>query len=342
MISSLELYDAVVAGVGWVDRTDRLRVEVRGPDRAKFLNNLTTNDVKRLGGGRGCEAFVTSPQGKTLAFVSLLAAEDLILLRADTAAWSHLKPHLEKYGLFDDVSVIDVSSATFEWHFAGPRADELLEILFTNDADESVTSGLDRSDLAHVPQRLAGLAVRLVRERPTGRSGWTLIGSRTDIDSCRQAILSHGHGVAPREIDAEIYDVLRIEAGTPEFGRDLSADNLPQELGRDALAINFVKGCYLGQETVARIDALGHVNKVLRGLRINGDASPNVGAPIEVEGKPVGIVSSTAFSPGWGQPIALAMIRTAHAIAGTRVSVLQNDRRIPALVCDLPMLPGSS
>jgi folate-binding protein YgfZ len=337
MSAAQDEYDAINSSVGWIDRTNRLRVEVRGPDRAKFLHNLATNDVKRLAPGRGCEAFVTSPQGKTLAYVSLLVAEEFILLRSELAAWTHLEPHFAKYGLFDDVSITNVSDSTFEWHFAGPRSHELLQALF---ADDTVPlTDLEQSELAHQPRRLGDNAVRVVRESPTSRAGWTLIGARADSDACRQSITQRAGGMALHQVSAATYDALRIEAGTPEFGRDVNADNLPQELCRDRQAINFVKGCYLGQETVARIDALGHVNKVLRGLRVDGNVVPVPGSTIEADGKPVGTLTSAAFSPGWQQPVALVIVRTAHATAGTSVTVIANGQRIRARIFDLPMPP---
>jgi len=137
---------------------------------------------------------------------------------------------------------------------------------------------------------------------------------------------------------------LRIEAGTPVFGRDVTEKNLPQEIGRDAQAINFVKGCYLGQETVARLDALGHVNQILKGLLLAPQASaPAPGSVLEANGKHVGFVTSSAMSPGWDAPVALAMVRSSHARAGAALVVKQHERPLPedaaATVRDLPMLP---
>jgi tRNA-modifying protein YgfZ len=331
-----ESYHATVKSVGWTDRSQRARIEVRGPDRVKFLNNLLTNDVKRLAAGRGCESFVTSLQGKTLAYVTLLAAEDVILVRSERAALSNLIPHFEKYGLFDDVSWCDVSDSTFEWHFAGPSANEVLRRLAWRDQPGEA----DAPELSHQVSALADRSFRVIRENLTGRGGWSVIGSRNDEDAFRQAVQSLGDDVRPEKVEAGVFDALRIEAGTPEFGRDVNIDNLPQEIDRDSRAISFVKGCYLGQETVARIDALGHVNKILRGLRIENESVPAQGSQLEADGKTVGVITSAAFSPGWGQPIALAIIRTTSATAATRLTVSQDDRRIPAVVCELPILPS--
>jgi hypothetical protein len=108
------------------DRSLGARLAISGPDRAKFLHNLLTNEVKRLAVGKGCEAFVTSTQGKTLAFVTVLAGADDILLRTDAGATGGLIPHLTKYGVFDDVVIDDQTASTFEYHVAGPAAEEIV------------------------------------------------------------------------------------------------------------------------------------------------------------------------------------------------------------------------
>src|SRR3954447_2772435 len=297
------IYHAIENGVAWADRTGRVRFDVAGPDRAKFLHNLTTNDVKRLPSGRGCECFVTSPQGKTIGYVTLLACAESILLRTDPGGLVLVLPHLRKYGVFDDIAMEDRSDSTFEYHLAGPLAEEMIR------AAAGVVP--EPVELAHVAAHLDDTPVLVVRESPTGRPGLTLIGARAAASRVAEKLRSLGAGQGMANLDPECFEVLRIEAGTPVFGREITEKNLPQELDRDARAINYVKGCYLGQETVARIDALGHVNQVLRGLRLDPAAPcPAPGAIVEADGKRVGFVTSSAFSPGWNGPIALAMIRT--------------------------------
>jgi folate-binding protein YgfZ len=313
------------AGLAFIDRSDRGRLDVLGPDRAKFLHNLTTNDVKRLAVGRGHEAFVTSLQGKTLGYVTLLATDDRIILRTDPGALPLLLPHLQKYGVFDEVSL--APSPTFEFHLIGPEADERLRSVGGEPPDEM--------DLAHRMTLVGNDAVRAVRESPTGRPGLTLIGD----DGAAARVLGQLAERAPlREIDPDEFETMRIEAGTPVFGRDVTADNLPQEVGRDSRAISFVKGCYLGQETVARIDALGHVNKLLKGLVFPaGTIVPPPGTVLEADGKTVGTITSSAFASARLAPVALGFVRTAHAKAGTTLQARLAEGTIKATVHDLPM-----
>jgi tRNA-modifying protein YgfZ len=327
-----DVYQRIAQYAGLFDRSDRRRLVVSGPDRAKFLHNLLTNDVKRLPVGRGCEAFVTSIQGRTLAFVILLATEDAILVGTDAGGTELMLPHLTKYGVFDDVVIEDRSAVTFEYHLAGPAAEEIVR-LAAGQLPENV-------DLAHVQTEVAGQSIRLVRESPAGLPGLTVIGDIAAGGSIKSRLLSAGGDLGVALAGPEVFDVLRIEAGTPVFGKDITEKNLPQEIGRDARAINFVKGCYLGQETVARLDALGHVNQILRGLVFEaGSVCPPSGAALEDAEKRVGVVTSSAFSPVRGAPVALGIVRISHATAGTTVHAKRSEggEFLVAHVCGLPM-----
>jgi folate-binding protein YgfZ len=306
-----EVLNALDKGVAWADRSDRGRLDVTGPDRAKFLHNLTTNEVKRLPEGQGCEAFVTSLQGKTLGFVSLLAAPDRILVRSDPDGFALTLPHFRKYGALDDVVLDDRTEQTFEHHLVGPRTPELLQSL-----------GADvppKGDYAHHASTLAGKPVLIVRESPTGDPGFTVVGEQEDADAVRTALFDAGQPLQLAKLSPTQFDALRVEAGTPAFGRDVTEANLPQEIDRDRQAISFVKGCYLGQETVARLDALGHVNKILRALDFDSAEPPSPGSPLEADGKTVGTVTSSALSLRSGRAIGLAIVRVSHAQPGTEL-----------------------
>ena len=314
-----------------IDRSDRIRVEVSGPDRAKFLHNLTTNDIKRLAVGRGCEAFVTSTQGKTIGYLTILAYEEQILLRTDPRGLELAGPHFGKYGIFEDVTIDDRTAATFEVHLFGSESEKRLHELGCR-LPEFL-------DYAHMAADLNACPVRIVRESPSGLPGFTVIGDRRDSETIFQSLEKAGFQAKPLGEIRLIFDFLRIRAGTPVFGKDITEKNLPQEIGRDARAISFVKGCYLGQETVARIDALGHVNQVLKGLFFAPRFScPAPGSTLESDGKKIGVITSSVLSPDQRGALALAMIKTSHAAPGTALAVITNDssQLIKATVSDLP------
>jgi tRNA-modifying protein YgfZ len=332
-IDPSEAYWAARKRVAWTDRSNQERLVIQGPDRARFLHNLTTNEVKRLAPGQGCEAFVTSLQGKTLGFVTLQVEDDRILLRTDPGSLEVLLPHFTKYGAVDDVVWSDDSAGTFEVHLSGPALPELLGHLKTEE--------IGAADLGHARASFGGKQVLAIREDPTGAPGLTLIGAKDDRSSVVEYLLQAGASLGLVEVDPAVFDVLRIEAGTPVFGRDINPDNLPQEVGRDRRAINFVKGCYLGQETVARIDALGHVNKMLKGARLlePGEEVPEPGVALDREGKPVGTLTSAAYSPGWGRPVFLAYVRMGHDQPMTTLRLMVRGQARLAEVAGLPMLP---
>jgi tRNA-modifying protein YgfZ len=335
MSGDSRVFPTVEVNLGLADRSDRVRIEVAGPDRAKFLHNLTTNEVKRLPAGKGCEAFVTNLQGKTIAYVIMLAEDDRILLRSDAGGAALALPHLRKYGVFDDVTIEDASESTFEFHLAGLRAAELVGEVGGRLPEER--------EYAHVATDIAGEPVRVIRESPTVLPGLTLIGPASSAQRLRTILLKRGRDLGLIELDPLTFDVLRIEAGTPVFGKDLTDRNLPQEIGRDDRAINFVKGCYLGQETVARIDALGHVNQILRGLRIVEPSSsrPEPGWVLKDGDKRVGVVTSAAFSPRQRATVALAMVRATHSNPGVILSLGPPDgeSEATATVSALPLSP---
>ncbi|MBV8487503.1 MAG: hypothetical protein JO161_04435 [Planctomycetaceae bacterium] len=335
-MQNLAAYDAAWQTAVWCDRSGRVRFEIAGPDRAKFLHNLTTADLKRLPEGTRSEAFVTSPQGKTLAYIKALICHDSILICTDPGGLVFALPHLQKYGVFDDVVLEDRSETTFEYHLIGPKAEELI-IRGGGQVPEP-------GELTHVETTLADCPLLIVRESPTGRPGLTLIGARGSGGKVAGRLQSLGQELGLQKLDDESFEVLRIEAGTPVFGRDVNERNLPQEIGRDDRAINFVKGCYLGQETVARIDALGHVNQILKGLQLEPDApAPEPGSVLEANGTNAGFVTSSAVSPGWKRAIALAMVRASQARPGVSLVVRgKGDGATPlvrATVCNLPMIP---
>jgi tRNA-modifying protein YgfZ len=323
-------YDAAAHSVALIDRSDRVRIEVTGPERAKMLHNLTTNDIKRLKPGAGTEAFLTSGQGRTLAFLTVHCEEDRLLVRSDPGTAEAILAHLAKFGLFEDATTRDVSAETVEWHLVGPESDTVLK----------QTLGLEiGTDLSLTVGSYDGQQVRAIRESPTGRPASTLIASRDGADrlsaALNEAILENGgHPLSLGEFEA-----LRIEAGTPAFGRDIQATNLPQEVNRDARAISFVKGCYLGQETVARLDALGHVNKILVGVITESDRVPSVGAVIRAEQKDVGVVTSSAFSPGWMRGVVMGYVKVAHAVPGTRLTAISGEETIGLEILAWPLMP---
>jgi folate-binding protein YgfZ len=168
--------------------------------------------------------------------------------------------------------------------------------------------------LEHRTTRIGGVEVRLLRVDMTTAGSIVLDMPLADCQTVRQALIAAGATACSRES----LEAVRIEAGFPLFGQDITRDNLPQEVARDQQAISFVKGCYIGQETVARIDALGHVNKTLVGLVLDNAHVPAIGSELTTsDGKVVGQITSAAWSPRLSSAVALAYVRRGSNEPGT-------------------------
>jgi folate-binding protein YgfZ len=312
-------YEALVSKVGLVDLGHRTQIEIAGADRAAFLHNLTTNEIRKLSFGAGCEAFLTSVQGKTLAHVFVFVlGESLVLDTVGDQADTLLK-HLDHYLVSERVTLADRSQEWAELLLAGPASQGLLAKL--------AGAQLPSQRLAHLPATLAGQTVWLRRSDLLGPVEFLISGHAEDIARARKALVEAGATICGHLA----FEAARIEGGFPLFGGDITPKNLPQEVARDSLAISFTKGCYLGQETVARIDALGHVNKTLVGVRFAGDSVPQPSVELLAAKDVVGQVTSATWSPRLAAPLALAYVRRGSNVPGTQLNCALGPAEVVAL-----------
>jgi folate-binding protein YgfZ len=305
------------------DLDGRTQIEITGGDRAKFLHNFCTNDIKRLQPGEGCEAFVANVKGRVLGHVFVFATAEALWLDSVQGAEAALLAYLSRYVISEDVELHGRSNEFGELLVSGPRTFERLRTL-----------GIDAAPLpvnGHMSATPAGIGATAAVRRVDwfGPPSVLLCVPREQGSELHRSLVETA-GVIPAE-DA-VFDAVRIEACFPLYGRDISEDNLAQEVGRTEQAISFKKGCYLGQEPIARVDALGHVNRLLCGLRSESRPMPEPGdavLPTDTDTE-IGRITSAAFSPAGGRPVALAYLRVAFAAAGTAVRI--GDARTPAHV----------
>ncbi len=312
-------YDALTRHVGLVDLGHRTQIELTGPDRAAFLHNLCTNEVRKLSAGAGCETFLTTVQGKTLAHGFIFAGPESLVFETVAGQSAAILKHLDHYLVCEQVSLVDRSLEWSELLLSGPDSEQLLWGLSD--------LRLPATRLAHAAGVLADRPVCLRRVDWLGPVGFLI--SVPNADRADMALSLGRAGAVACEYSA--FEAARIEWGFPLFGRDITEKNLPQEIARDALAISFVKGCYLGQETVARIDALGHVNHSLVGIRFEGPAMPEPGAELHSAARAVGEVTSATFSPHLNAPLALAFVRRGSNTPGTRLTWSGGEAEVVAL-----------
>jgi len=312
-----EQYAALTRGAGLVDFSERTQLELTGDDRAAFLHNLSTNEIRKLSPGEGCEAFLLNVQGKIIGHGLVFCGDSLVLETVPGEA-EKLLAHLDRYLIRERVTLLNRSADWAELLLAGAEAAALLQALGLTSPPRL---------LAHVAGELAGQSVSLRAVEMAGAGSFLLSCERQTLSTIREALLAAGF-VACEEA---AFESARIEAGWPLYGRDITADNLPQEIDRDRQAISFVKGCYLGQETVARIDALGHVNKTLVGLKFSGSEVPAAGLELTAEGKTLGTVKSAAWSPRLSAPLALAYVRRGHNAHGQALQSSLGEAEVVAL-----------
>jgi len=304
----LAQYEALTTGVGISLLAGRTIIDVTGADRTQFLQSFTTNDIKKLMPGRGCEAFVTNSQGKTLGHVLIFCDADKYVLDTTPGQVATLISHFERYVITEDVQFVDRTAESCDLLLAGPNAKAALDAV----AGSTFPSEL----LSHVASAIAGLPAIVSRVEYAGPVAYFVQTSVSDAASITAAL----SGAGAVACDAAAVEAARLEAGVPLFGTDITPDNLPQEVARDDRAISFTKGCYLGQETVARVDAVGHVNRLLAGLKFSGEKLPQSGLALLAGDQQVGHVTSAAWSPRLGAPLALGYLRRMQAKPATQLA----------------------
>ena len=314
---------------------DRGVVEVRGSDRERFLQGQLTNDVAGLdpsGARSGCHALVLTPQGRIVADLHVLARADAFWLETDRAAVPALIARLEKYVIADDVQIDDHSDDWARFGIEGPRATELVA------AAAGVPVALAPDAWAALP--IAGADVVVASFGWSGETALQLFAPAASRDAVAGALQTSAERLGAVVADAATLEILRVEAGVPRFGAELGEQTLPAEARLVESAVSFRKGCYTGQEVVARMQSRGRVGHLLVGLALPRDAPevPRPGTPILRDGAKSGEVTSVALSPAAG-PIALGFLRAAHAEPGSRC-LLPDGASVTVVA--LPFVPTGS
>jgi tRNA-modifying protein YgfZ len=296
-------YASLRTGAVLLDRSDRARTTFAGTSAASALTGLVTNDVLQLSKGQGQYAALLTAKGKIIADVRIFAREADLLVdtsaRAAAGWWATVRkfinPRLARY--------TDVGTELGDLGIFGPGARRVVAAMLGT--DEATLA--DLSWYAHRMLPVGDAVVTVARVPDGGVDGYDLFAPAAVMGTLRERALGAGAVTAP----AEAFNIARIEAGRPEWGVDMDENTLAQEANLDALhAISFTKGCYTGQETVARIHFRGHVNRNLRGVRFDAGTPPPYASELveDAGARVMGDVRSVAISPRLGG-IALAMVR---------------------------------
>jgi folate-binding protein YgfZ len=317
-------YAAARAGAGLVDRRDWGVLEVTGRDRAAFLHAILSNEVKALAPGTGCAATLLDVHAKVQEILVVWVLDDRILLVVPPGRAEKALQEIDHYLFAEKAILRDVSAETALFLVAGPEAPALVGRL--------TGVALGEAPWSHAAGVLDGASVRVVRGGgETGEPEAWVAAAAAAGESVRVALV--GAGAAP--VGATALEALRIEAGTPRLGADLDDSVLLPEVPFQHL-VSHTKGCYPGQEVIVRIRDRGHVNRMLCGLVLEGEAPPVAGAEVLAGEAVVGRVTSAAWSWGRRRAVALALVRREHGEPGTALSVREGARTSRALVSALP------
>lgn len=327
-------YEAVRGGgAGLFDLSSRGRVEVSGGEAVQFLNGMLTNDVAKLGDGAWMSAAFPNPQGRLLAPVRVLRRGGAFLLDTEAVTYERVLKYLERYTLAGDFRVRDLTNEAAMLTVQGARA---LEIVRAALGAEALSVERGRVTTA----RFEDADVTLVRATHTAEDGVDLFVGAPDAQTLWDALV--GAGARPAGFDA--LEVLRVEAGIPRYGVDSSDANVVLEVVDESESVSYTKGCYTGQEIIARIHWRGHVAKRLAGVIFARDAEPPADSAVRscAEGREVGRITSSAFSPRLRRRVALAVIRYDSLAPGTELKVFSGEEEFCAAhVAELPLVRGS-
>jgi folate-binding protein YgfZ len=297
-------YRALTEACGLVDRSERGKLALTGPDAKAFLQGQVSNDVEGLEPGRGCYAAFLTHKGKMLGDLRVLDVGDELLLDTERVTLQPLFNMIRRYKLGSDVELHKRTLELALLSLIGPQTE---------------TFGLEEEH-ANRRAEIAGQPVVLVR---------TDVGVDVFLPTDSKAGVAAELGVP--EVDEATAEIVRVERGRPRYGGELDEGVIPQEAGLNERAVSFTKGCYVGQETVARLHYRGKPNRHLRGVRLSAPAEP--GEELRLGEKVVGKLATVVVSPVHG-PIALALVRR-EAAPGDTVAIGGGD--VTAEVVALPV-----
>jgi folate-binding protein YgfZ len=316
------------------DQSHRGKVEAVGKETLFFLHNLSTNDIKNLAVGHGCEAFLANAKARALAHVYVFRlppeTPGRLWLDAGPGLGAKVFKHLDRHLISEQVELADRTHEFAQAHLCGPEARAVLERALGSPVG-------DLGELQHEERPLGPAATVQVRRHDLLElPGYDLLWPAEGASAFWEALVRAGALRAGREA----FEVLRVEAGLPLYGIEMDEDRFVVEVGRTAKAISYTKGCYLGQEPIVMARDRGHVNRALLGLTFPEDGPVPRGAKVFQGTQEVGQVTSSVVSPRLGKAVALAYLRRGHQTPGTALDVEVEGARRPALVTPLPLVPG--
>jgi tRNA-modifying protein YgfZ len=301
-MAEMNEYSALHNGALFFDRSDRARMRISGAKAAELVTGMVTNDVSSLSPGEGQYAAALTPKGKIVADLRIFAFADSLLIDTSAAAAAGWKEMVRKY----------INPRVAPYHDVSAEISDIGVFGRSSRTVVARVTGLDEKDLAglpvygHLTALFADAPVTIARVPEMDLEGFEIFVPGNAVGALKGKLQAAGISAGT----LETWEIARVESGRPQWGADMDESTLPQEANFDELgAISYTKGCYIGQETVARVHFRGHINRFLRRLRFVTRPAPPKGAElIDETGKVIGDLRSVALSPRYGG-VALGMVR---------------------------------
>jgi folate-binding protein YgfZ len=314
-------YNAIRGGVAVIDFSPAGKLQVSGKNSVQFLNGLISNDVKSLPAGEGVLAAFPTLQGKLLALCRIYNLGEYLLLELDAINREKILKNLSRFIPAGEFFVTDVSDHFALLSLQGPRSMELIEVLTGQAIDDGRRRGISE-------RRIEGAQVLIASHSRCGETGFDLFIPVESAGKTLETILERGIIFGARQAGSEAFEIARIEAGAPREGVDAGENYIILESELES-AVSYTKGCYLGQEVIARIHWRGQPAKRLRGLLIEADQLPAPGAEIIADdGKKVGEITSSARSFALDRFIALGYVHRYYLAPGTEFTLKRGEAEL--------------
>ncbi|MFQ5598832.1 MAG: aminomethyltransferase family protein [Nitrospiria bacterium] len=323
----LREYRAVREGVGLSDLSDRGKLLLTGAERISFLQKIASNDLEGLSKERGIYSTLLSPKGKILSDFYLYALPDALLLETDASIEEKIKTHLMRYRLRTPVEI--TSPPLGRLLVSGPGAQAVIEKYLGVSLPVWEEKSFFQKTVGDT--RLTGVFRSI-----TGEADVHLYCPTEKLKTLWSGLYTAGELAGIRPVGQRALEILRVEAGKPQYGIDMDEMILPEEAGIHTEAVSYTKGCYPGQEVMARIKTYGHVNRHLTGLVLETDRLPEKGDPIFLDDTKVGKVTSMVSSPFMGKGVAMGYLLSKAAAPGTQVIIQMDQTQGGATVTALP------
>ena len=313
-------YWTIKKAVGLADISHLGRLKITGKDRISFLNGLLTNDISQLKENAGQRSALLNSKARVLADLHLYAEQDSLLVDTGESSASHVKEILDRFVITEDVQIQDSSHDLVQITIQGPSSSQAIKEVL----------GAEAQDLKQLEQKTLGPSTIIARDR-TGQSGYDMIMPALEAEPVWHGFLLNGGEIGLNPVGSQALEILRLEAGYPKYATDVDENTIILEAGfKDA--INFNKGCYLGQEVVARATHIGRVNKQLVRLEVETKESISPRSKLMSDGREAGFITSAAFSPGLRRVVGLGYANREFAKEGTKVNVQSGETSLSAVV----------